>query len=1540
MQTLGITGRFISGKFRSSTGASLWVEGPVDNSPGRQVLTSFRPALRPALQTPQTPPFVYPPSTPPDSAKFWESAKYDHPRDSDWSDTEKSRTPTRTRRARSTGRPPMSTSPSRRLLRRPRSNSFSTVENVAGVHVSRTGDYKIVIDHPNPASKNASLPTIEVPIPHYRLGTPRFSARGTAFLHSSIYTRASTAEDVASSVMTGIEYDRLFPIPPVMESRSILPRRHSHASPQPYSVQITTVKESKTNDFVSSSPAFHRPKEPIVPAIFDTMALNPDDPAIVRYSPATGEITAASPARIVAQITSKNFLDYELLSDFFLTVRSYLSTHDLLAYLLARFEWAINRFDDDGRVIRVRAFAALRHWILNYFPYDFVGDRELRLRFCDRLNALSRTVHERSIHGPSDLKLILDLKKCWNGRCALYWDVADNEGRHDIDISAGGIVGSRDSELTHPSQLWTRLADSPRARIDNVVDPKESAAALNNWFDAVIEAEDNRNKTHERQVSGVTSRSLPTSPISEQSIQAMSCTLPGKGIKKMMAQSNRSPGVHPIPVPMAVRKVCPAAPSAVANDRPIQAHHAHKRSGSFSDAFRDKRASLPSMRAELSNAPVMMAFPFSGSLIRGSVIPPGSPYLDALILTTPVSDARSVSSRSDDSETIESSKFSSPLSPGVKNLFGSIRRALSMKQVSGPPTTMTGSGAQGSSKYSNLPLQVPNHREQQSEQRYLDTAQNQSRIDLLCAEVAEVYQRAFIQPQQQELRPMNSTEFATPNEYRKSSSELRNIVYSSAVDPLPPANSEVTYGSRSILVYNDTGDAPPIPDLPTHEDILAAEERSRQFRIERPESLVSPATSVAQDLHQPGPSQHAVKNSSQRSTKAKENSADHVEISRKSHRPRPSMAQSFKSTYSGSRSLRKYASYQSGITRSAPPASESQVATYQSDKAPGRMLRRRPGGDLRANQNVHDLEMIPRPRSAGSVTTYTDSLRASELFMNNTAKNSLKYRSPVSPLSPVETIAPATKAVSLVRTHSSQPALRPSFEAAVAEFARIPDDEGGDIEATLLKLEGKYRRSPPAQAPTAPLPNDQAEDSTASIEPKSDELNKLDEHVQPKPDESYLSSDPTYSRSLEDLRGDATPTGERSQSYRYNMASSLYAESEESYNSTPLLERGISPKSNSTGKAEANKPTGPIPQPLFSHNNSQIDYESNLVSPFGEPGVETDSQMRRRYRSSIPTTTDSFLLDEDEFLSDLSSEISTDDHRERANEPVFGPQPPKSSPHRNITPPKVGYITASSAHPPPTPPMAKDSANAIISQAYRIQDQRKPPTPRPSPDNDKIEQAKASNPDITQVITPQPSLVPILKYPTYAHLPFVLTFEASVIAEQFTIIEKDALNEINWQDLINMRWHHTSPSTLNWVDYLITQNPTGIELVTARFNIMVKWVLSEIVLTNNVEERALVVTKYIHVAKHARKIHNYATMLQLTIALTSVDCARLHKTWELVPGVEKKALKDLENLVTPIRNFNNLRQEMETANADEGCIPVVGKEARTVMVCLFPVVFS
>lgn len=1438
------------------------------------------------------------------------------------------------------------------MIRRSRTQSMSTLDGRTD-RLSRAGEFKIVIDHPNPASKHlneVSLPTLEVPIPHYRLGTPRFSARGTAFLHSSVYTRTSTYEESRLSTFSRPEYERIFPQVPDMEANSSLPRRHSHASPQPYAIRIAPAVEPAGKTIGTSSPVLNRSKTPIVPAIFDAMASNPDDPAVVRYAPNTKEIVAASPARIIAQITSKNFLDYELLSDFFLTVRAYLPTHDLLAYLLARFEWAINRFDDDGRVIRVRAFAALRHWILNYFPYDFVIDRELRVKFCEHLNALSRTVRERLVHGPSDLKLVLDLKKCWNGRCALYWDnqFLDTEGRPDLDIAPGGIAGSRDSQLTHPNQLWTRAADPAPQLLESVVDPKEAASALNNWFDAVIEAEESRTKTHERQISVVTSRSLPTSPTSEQSIQALSCTLPGKGAKKVAGQSDRSPGAHPVPVSWTGRRICPAAPSALVNDRFVP-HHAHKRSGSFSDAFRDKRASLPSMGGPPPEEPVMVAFPYSGSLIRGSVVPPGSPYLDTLVPMASVSDLRSLSSRSDESDSPESSKYSSPLSPGVKNLLGSIRRALSSKQQS---SSMMLSAAAASSKASNT-LSTTSHQAEFNAEGYRGgLLEKRSRIDLLCAEVAEVYDRAIRQLAEAERQPLSRAGAVVHGDHRPPSADAQHVEVLPA-DVKVRMNSEITNGSRSILIFDDTQNYPPMPDPPTAAEVSAAEERrraqkgtpttktdldvpsSRPLFLHRDVSEEQFSEAGKNAAHEPlepvSPLSASSRDTEQPDFLVREDSNPAAGISRvlSAHRPVPatlSRGRSYKSNHSGSNSLRKYASYQSGIARNiADTGKESSTisdsvprpSTEKSDKPPGRMLRRRPGGDLRANQNVHDLEPMSRPRSTGSITTYSDSMRGSDLYKGRNMPNQASSQAQsirAFSMAPKSEIPP-----SLIRTHSSQPALRPSFEDAVAVFARIPDDEGGDIEATLLKLEGRYRRSPPVEPSAGDAGNPRpTQNPLVSPEPDLPEPPSATE-------QSHYAGSTMQSLTVpvshqhdvsDDQKGEATPTGDRS----------LYAESEESYDSTPLLERDHSNESKTRDKATSDETNVTIPRPLFSRNQSQADNVPNLLSPFADAEADTESQRRIRYRSSVPTTTDSFLLDEDEFLSDLSSELSMEMvDREEIGDNGFGSSAP--IPREAGTALNSGNLAGSSAYPP-SPPMTKENARALRSQADRMQEQRKPPTPNPSPVNKCIEPVGGSGTEVPKTAASQLLISPLTKLSTHRHLPFVMTFDSPVIAEQLTIIEKDALNEINWQDLINMRWHHTSPSTLNWVDYLRTQDPSGIELVTARFNIVVKWVLSEIVLTQSVDERAACIVKYIHIAKYCRKAHNYATLLQLTIALTSIDCSRLTKTWDLVPWAEKKTLKELENLVTPIKNFHNLRQEMETANSDEGCIPVVGEFIR------------
>ncbi|GME39974.1 Guanine nucleotide exchange factor LTE1 [Neofusicoccum parvum] len=174
------------------------------------------------------------------------------------------------------------------------------------------------------------------------------------------------------------------------------------------------------------------------------------------------------------------------------------------------------------------------------------------------------------------------------------------------------------------------------------------------------------------------------------------------------------------------------------------------------------------------------------------------------------------------------------------------------------------------------------------------------------------------------------------------------------------------------------------------------------------------------------------------------------------------------------------------------------------------------------------------------------------------------------------------------------------------------------------------------------------------------------------------------------------------------------------------------------------------------------------------------------------------------------------------------------------------------------------------------------------------------------------------------HIPFILAYDSETLAQQFTIVEKDALDEIDWKELIELRWKQSSPQIRDWVEYLRTQEPRGVDVVIARFNIMVKWAVSECVLTEDLEERVRCIVKYIHIAEHARRLRNYATMYQITVALLSADCARLTKTWELVPAADRRTMRELENLVQPVKNFHNLRLEMETVNLDDGCIPFIG----------------
>lgn len=554
-------------------------------------------------------------------------------------------------------------------------------------------------------------------------------------------------------------------------------------------------------------------------------------------------------------------------------------------------------------------------------------------------------------------------------------------------------------------------------------------------------------------------------------------------------------------------------------------------------------------------------------------------------------------------------------------------------------------------------------------------------------------------------------------------------------------------------------------------------------------------------------------------------------------------------------------------------------------RIPQSTLRRRPGGDLRNAENVHDLAPLLRRQSTGSLRTRSESV-GSMLVIGGHRPIGTKAKHPVS-----------RNPVSMIRTHSSQH-LRPSFEAVISGFSAIPDDDDGGLEATLLKLEGRYEKELADMAKT-------------TRERGAGGQTTLKGHSRLAPPVSFSKAKWFSTKSV-------STRSDRSQGSTTN--------SDDSYCSVPMLERGSADGWKKSKAFSKSSQLADMPRPLFERRPDHgLEQDSTTSHPSIEVIEKTASMGSVPQGSKLPdprptTATGSFLLDEDDDLTDLSSELSVEVIEHADVTPLVA--------HSVV----VGSGTQVSGHEMPTHPLAHPPSPAFsfhhavtsIAPGNPMAYQQKPLTPQPSP-------TLADEPRSSQV--PFPRMFPSRKTAAVAstrvttnagHIPFILACESEVLAQQFTLVEKAALSEIDWSDLVDMKWDNKSPNVLNWVDYLAAKDNRGIDIVITRFNIVVKWVLSQIVMTQDLHERARAIIKYIHIAAHTRQIHNYATMLQITIALTSIDCSRLRATWELVPVLEKSLLKEMEELIQPIRNFHDLRIEMETANLQDGCIPFVG----------------
>lgn len=479
--------------------------------------------------------------------------------------------------------------------------------------------------------------------------------------------------------------------------------------------------------------------------------------------------------------------------------------------------------------------------------------------------------------------------------------------------------------------------------------------------------------------------------------------------------------------------------------------------------------------------------------------------------------------------------------------------------------------------------------------------------------------------------------------------------------------------------------------------------------------------------------------------------------------------------------------------------------------------------------------------------------------------------------------------------------LRPSLEAAVAEFARIPDDDDGGIETTLLKLEGKWKPR-----------NTLAADNEAH---RDSESGNDDSHNR----DGMQPSSPVDEGNQEAKKNDIPELLERKEDPGTQIQVQSVVESEDSQWSVPLLERGLGDESMRLSKRRSYHPSGFAVQQNLSDSPS---HEGRSQRDSSHPSIQVISKTESlrgipSKEGTEPAGSGSeVIVSHRDARSNLSSEMSLD---KVERDEVFESDSDEDPADANLDLPPHALVH------PPSPPMTIPKTSSVgpsaIPPVTPVHKKDDALTPGPSPTRQRDHDNMRKPSEMRGAVDKSP---PQDQSPS-SHVPFVLAYDSRLLTQQLTLVEKSALDEVDWRDLVEMRWSNQSSSARNWVQFLAEKERRGVDLVIGRFNLMVKWVLSEIVLTTDIHERARTISKFIHVAAHARRMCNYATLLQIVIALTSVDCTRLRKTWALVSSADKRLLERMEPLIKPVRNFHDLRVEMETANIQDGCIPFVGE---------------
>jgi hypothetical protein len=158
----------------------------------------------------------------------------------------------------------------------------------------------------------------------------------------------------------------------------------------------------------------------------------------------------------------------------------------------------------------------------------------------------------------------------------------------------------------------------------------------------------------------------------------------------------------------------------------------------------------------------------------------------------------------------------------------------------------------------------------------------------------------------------------------------------------------------------------------------------------------------------------------------------------------------------------------------------------------------------------------------------------------------------------------------------------------------------------------------------------------------------------------------------------------------------------------------------------------------------------------------------------------------------------------------------------------------------------------------------------------------------------------------------VLELNADDVARQLALQEHALFVAVRRSELVKQAWTKAARET----------TAANVCALTRWFNHVAGWVLLEILQVATAAGRAKVLEQFIRIADASVRLRNYSAAMEIASSLHSSAVARLTQSWALVPPKYVKVFERLSKLISPDKNWAELRRSMSGMRTP--CVPYIG----------------